>query len=69
MKARQALTPQQARENLYSQGVSIAQWAEREGYSRNLVYSILQGRRLCRFGKSHQIAVKLGIKARTLGYE
>jgi len=62
MKSRQALTAQQARDNLYAQGVSIAKWAEREGYSRNLVYSVLQGRRNCRFGKSHQIAVKLGMK-------
>lgn len=66
MKAREAVTSQQARDNLYAQGISISEWARREGFSKNLVFSILQGRRLCRFGKSHQIAVKLGMKVGSL---
>jgi len=69
MKAQAQLTPQQARDNLYAQGISISEWARREGFSKNLVFTILQGRRLCRFGKSHEVAIKLGLKVGNVSHD
>lgn len=63
MKAQAPMTAQQAKAKLEAQGVSISGWARREGFSVNTVHSILRGNRKCRFGVSHQIAVKLGMKS------
>lgn len=62
MKARAVMTPQQAREKIESKGISIAEWARIEGFNLNTVYTVLSGRRRCRFGVSHKVAVKLGLK-------
>lgn len=43
-------------------GISVAEWARAKGFSTSLVYQILEGRRKCLRGQSHQIAVALGIK-------
>ena len=43
-------------------GVSVAEWARARGFSTSLVYQVLEGRRKCLRGQSHQIAVALGIK-------
>lgn len=42
-------------------GQSIAEWARSNGYSRNLVLYVIHGGAAKR-GKSHDIAVKLGLK-------
>lgn len=47
-------------------GVSIADWARRNGYPPPLVYRVLSGAKPKR-GKSHEIAVLLGIKAGDIG--
>lgn len=52
----------QAKARLIAQGMSYAQWADENGFSRRLVYEVLSGRRLCRRGVSHRVAVALGLK-------
>ena len=52
----------QAKARLTAQGVTYAQWADERGFSRRLVYEVLAGRRACRRGVSHQVAVALGLK-------
>lgn len=43
-------------------GVSVAEWARVNGFSTTLVYQVLDGKRKCLRGQSHQIALALGIK-------
>ncbi|EPR09634.1 hypothetical protein M527_07145 [Sphingobium indicum IP26] len=52
----------QAKARLTAQGISYAQWADEHGFSRRLVYEVLSGRRACRRGVSHRVAVALGLK-------
>lgn len=49
------------------QGVSISSWARAHGYSSQLVYQVLAGRKRCVRGQCHQIAVRLGLKEGVLG--
>lgn len=56
------LSPEEVRARFYASGITISQWAESRGYARNRVYRILGGLERCRMGKSHQIAVDLGLK-------
>lgn len=44
-------------------GISRRQFAREQGVSDSLVYEILAGRKACNRGKSHRIAVLLGMKA------
>lgn len=55
-------TADEARAELKRQGVSISQWAIANGFSTNLVFEVLGGRKKCIRGQAHNIAVKLGIK-------
>lgn len=43
-------------------GISISEWARVNGFSGSLVYQVLEGKRLCKRGQSHKIAVALGLK-------
>lgn len=43
-------------------GTSVSEWARVRGFSAVLVYQVLDGRRKCMRGQSHQIAVALGLK-------
>lgn len=43
-------------------GQTVTLWAERHGYPRDAVYSVLSGRSRCLRGTVHQIAVDLGLK-------
>ncbi|MGB3289609.1 MAG: DNA-binding protein [Burkholderiaceae bacterium] len=56
-------TADEVRKELHKKGVSIAQWAVANGYSPQLVYEILGGKRQCLRGQSHAIAISLGMKA------
>ena len=56
-------TPQQAKDELERKGVSISAWSVANGFNPNLVIMILSGQRKPTRGQSHNIAVKLGIKA------
>jgi len=44
-------------------GISISEWARINGFSSSLVYQILEGKRLCKRGQCHKIAVALGLKS------
>ena len=46
-------------------GTSVSEWAREHGYPASLVYRVMSGRETRR-GKSHDIAVLLGIKSGTL---
>jgi gp16 family phage-associated protein len=58
------MTPQQVKANLRAQGLTITQWAEKNGYPRAAVYRVLNGVEKGTFGRSHNIAVDLGLKPR-----
>jgi len=59
-------TADEARQWLAYHGVSVAQWARQHGFSRELVYQVLAGKKLGVRGQSHDIAVLLGMKAGAL---
>lgn len=56
-------TAEEARAEFQRQGLSISSWAIANGFSTNLVFEVLAGRKKCLRGQSHNIAVKLGLKA------
>lgn len=43
--------------------MSISDWAKQHGVPPALVYSVLAGKTQCTRGRSHQVAVLLGLKA------
>lgn len=51
-----------AKGRIVAQGVTIAGWAEANGFNRYLVYAVLGGRKACHYGTTHNIAVALGLK-------
>ncbi|PAT32888.1 DNA-binding protein [Vandammella animalimorsus] len=55
-------THAQARQWLSEQGITVTQWARDHGFSTSLVFEVLYGRKRCLRGKSHNIAVLLGMK-------
>ena len=58
----QAMTASQVKERLSAQGITVKQWAAKNGYDLETVYKVLQGVRKCNYGKGHEIAVALGLK-------
>ena len=52
-----------ARQDLHEAGISVSQWAHDNGYTRDVVASVVYGRSACRHGQAHEVAVALGIKA------
>jgi len=53
----------EAREQHFNRiGKPVTEWARENGFKPNLVYEVLRGRILCKHGKSHKIAVLLGLK-------
>lgn len=55
-------TPDEARAELKRKGISISQWAVANGFSVNMVFEVLAGRKQGVRGQAHKIAVKLGLK-------
>lgn len=51
-----------ARKVFDESGISVADWARANRFSTGLVYQVLEGKRKCLRGQSHQIAVALGLK-------
>jgi len=62
MKPYATMTTQEAKDMLARKGVSIRSWALEHGFSPTLVQMVLTGQRKTRIGKSHNVAVMLGIK-------
>lgn len=56
------LTPEQAREKMNKEGVTIADWARSHCVDQNITYRVLDGRLKGRSGEAHRVAVLLGIK-------
>jgi len=50
---------------LHSQGITIRQWAEKNGYPPSEVYKVLNGERKGLYGRAHEIAVAIGLKQDT----
>ena len=55
-------TSQEVRSELQKRGLSIADWARQNGFTPELVHQVLNSNRVPVRGKSHEIAVKLGLK-------
>lgn len=55
-------TSDQVRDLFEINGESIAQWARQRGFSPALVYRVLRGETTAVRGKTHEIAIALGIK-------
>lgn len=55
-------TSQEVRSELQKRGLSIADWARQNGFTPELVHQVLNSNRAPVRGKSHEIAVKLGLK-------
>lgn len=60
-------TGEQVRDEFHRRGLSISEWARSRGYSAQLVYQVLAGRKRCLRGQSHAIAVTLGLKEGVVG--
>lgn len=58
----EVLTVDEVRSQLQAQGVSIAEWAREQGFSRVQVYAVLSGRTKGLRGVSHEIAAALNLK-------
>lgn len=57
------MTPIKVKERFAAEGISIKEWATARGYNFRTVYSVLTGKRSCKRGIGHRIAVDLGLKA------
>ena len=57
------MTPQQVKKQLYAQGKTLTLWAAENGYQRSAVYRVMGGFDKAHYGRAHEIAVKLGLKA------
>lgn len=60
-------TRQQVLKAMERSGVTVAAWAREHGYRADQVRDVLRGKAKGRFGAAHEIAVRLQIKAGTLG--
>lgn len=56
------MTPETFKTRLRSQGKTIRQWADENGFPPLAVYRVLNGLEKGRFGRAHDIAVAAGIK-------
>lgn len=56
-------TPEQVRQRFRSEGKPLSQWARENGYPPIAVYRVMGGIDKGNYGRSHEIAVKLGLKA------
>lgn len=62
MATNQLRTRQEVLAEVSRKGISISELARRIGYDRMTVYHVLHTDKPCKFGKSHKVAVALGIK-------
>lgn len=56
------MTPQQIKAQFQQRGESIGAWADANGFPRDVIYRLLNGRSPALRGKYHQAAVALGLK-------
>lgn len=55
-------TPQEVRNEFHRKGVSVTEWARNHKVERQIVFDLLSGKAKGRRGKSHHVAVLLGLK-------
>jgi gp16 family phage-associated protein len=55
-------TSNEVREEFRRKGISVSSWAVANGFTPNLVYDVIAGRRNPSRGQTHKIAVRLGLK-------
>lgn len=55
-------TPQEVKDDFQRRGLTIAQWARDNGFLPAQVNQVLAGQAKGRYGNSHRIAVRLGLK-------
>lgn len=55
-------TAEQVKQGFRAAGTTVTAWAEANGFSPNSVYQVLNGFAKAHYGKSHDIAVALGMK-------
>ncbi|HIE4801240.1 TPA: DNA-binding protein [Serratia marcescens] len=58
----QVKTPDQVKQLFRQNGWTFNQWAAENGYNPTDVYRVLNGLTKAKYGKGHEIAVKLGLK-------
>lgn len=51
------------KQNFQQRGITFTEWAAEHGYTRQEVYRVLNGQTKAKYGKAHEIAVKLGLKS------
>jgi gp16 family phage-associated protein len=56
------MTPDKIKDKFHREGVTFTEWAKQHGYSRGEVYRVLNGQAKAKYGRAHEIAVKLGLK-------
>lgn len=61
-QTRKALTAKQVKAKFRKNGLTFTAWAKQNNYTRAEVYRVLNGQHKGLYGKSHEIAVKLGMK-------
>jgi len=59
-------TKEQIKEEFNKAGDTLNRWAIDNGYLPSLVYRVLSSESIPKRGKSHEIAVKLGLKDGTI---
>lgn len=59
-------TPEEVKAEFLAQGLTISDWARNNGYKPRDVSLVLNGQIKGRYGKGHDIAVKLGLKIGSL---
>jgi gp16 family phage-associated protein len=57
-------TPEQIKANFRANGITVSQWARDHHYTPREVNLVLNGQVKGHYGKGHDIAVKLGLKAK-----
>jgi gp16 family phage-associated protein len=55
-------TPETVKATFHEHGISIRDWAARNGFSQDLVYAVLNRRNQASRGESYKIAVALGLR-------
>jgi gp16 family phage-associated protein len=55
-------TKEQVQEWFETHGIAISDWAKENGFTANVVYTLLSGRTRGRRGEAHRAAIALGMK-------
>lgn len=62
MATKKLKTPEEVKEALRRNGITIRDWARQKNVSERITYAVLNGENKGNYGKAHRVAVLLGIK-------